>query len=157
MASRSRHRGATDAAAPVVGIVLLVALVVALATLVSFSVLGLGGLVDSTPSATWSGSVVDTSPEAGQVFLEFTHHGGDTVSADNIDAVILSGDANASLGDVVPAAERLSAGDTVGITIEGDPGNELSPETEIALVWEIEDRSAILAEMAIEEAVVLEE
>lgn len=157
MASRSRLGAANDAAAPVVGIVLLVALVVALATLVSFSVLGLGGLVDSSPSATWSGAVVEPSPESGDVFLAFTHRGGDTVAAENIDAVILSGDGNASLGDVVPETDRLSAGDTVGIDIEGDPGSELSQDTEIALVWEIEDRSAILAEMTLEEAVVIEE
>ncbi|MDR5672972.1 type IV pilin [Halalkaliarchaeum sp. AArc-GB] len=157
MASRSQLGGANDAAAPVVGIVLLVALVVALATLVGFSVLGLGGIVDSSPSTTWSGAVVEPSPESGDVFLEFTHRGGDTVAADNLDAVILSGDGNASLGAVTSESDRLSAGDTVGIEIEGEPESELSRDTEIALVWEIEDRSAILAEMTLEEAVVIEE
>ncbi|AUX08568.1 hypothetical protein AArcSl_0930 [Halalkaliarchaeum desulfuricum] len=157
MASRSRFEGENDAAAPVVGIVLLVAIVVALATLVSFSVLGLGAIVDSTPSATWSGEVVNTTPANGEVFLEFTHRGGDTVSADTLDAVILSGEGNASLGAVDSETEQLSVGDSVDIGIDGDEGDVLARDTEIALIWEIEDRSAILVEFTLEGAVVIEE
>lgn len=157
MALRSRFGGANEAAAPVVGIVLLVALVVALATLLGFSVMGLGSIVDSSPSATWSGTVVDTTPETGDVFLKFTHRGGDTVAAENLNAVILSGDGNASLGTVVPETDRLSAGNTVGIEIDGETGSVLFSDTEIALVWEVEDRSAILAELRLEEPIVIGE
>lgn len=89
------------------------------------------------------------------MFLEFTHRGGDTVSADDLDAVILTGDGNTSLGGVEPETERLSAGDTVGIAIDGEDGDVLSADTEIALVWEVEDRSAIVAEITLDEPVVV--
>ncbi|MEF8780309.1 MAG: type IV pilin N-terminal domain-containing protein [Haloferacaceae archaeon] len=149
-------RGETDAAAPVVGIVLLVAIAVTLATLVSFSVLGLGGVHGASPSATWSGEVVDTNPGDGDRFLVLSHGGGDAVTSARLDAVILSGEGNASIGTLDPEAAELTAGDTVGVTISGNDGERFPPGTEIALVWKGEERSAILYEVTIERAIVID-
>lgn len=155
MSSATRFRGANDAAAPVVGIVLLVALVVTIATVVSFSVLGLGGVGDAAPSASWSAGVVDASPNDGDPFVVFTHRGGETVVAGELEVVTLGGSGNASLGELDPEAERLTAGDTVAVTIDGGEGDRLSAGTEVALVWSTEERSTILHEVTLEEDVVI--
>lgn len=155
MSSVTAFRGANDAAAPVVGIVLLVAVVVTLATLVSFSVLGIWGFGDASPSASWEVDVVETEPEDGDAVVVFAHRGGDAVSAAELDAAILGSGGNASLDGLRAESDRLSAGDTVAVTIDGDPGDELSAGTEIALVWEREERSAILSEVTLEEDVVI--
>lgn len=106
------------AVSPVIGVILMVAVTVILAAVVSMLVLGMGSDVESHPQASFS---FDYDSSAGTV--DITHEGGDTLANSSV-SVIVEGteDPNAW-----PAAE-ISAGDTY------TTGNVNSSDS-IRVVW----------------------
>ncbi|GAA0463637.1 type IV pilin N-terminal domain-containing protein [Halococcus dombrowskii] len=107
---------------PVIGVVLMVAVVVILAAVIGAFVLGLGGNQDTTPQASFS---YDSA--SGNVVYE----GGDQITASNLKAV--SGDTEKPFssgkdGSTVSAGDSVkidaSAGDTVRVVYTDPDGGD---------------------------------
>ncbi|EMA51785.1 hypothetical protein C451_13566 [Halococcus thailandensis JCM 13552] len=95
---------------PVIGVVLMVAVVVILAAVIGAFVLGLGGNQQATPQASFS-------LDNGDVIYE----GGDTIDGDNLKATVNGGN-----GSNFPSGD-LTAGQSAGVTVN-------SGET-VRVVW----------------------
>ena len=86
-----------EAVSPVIGVILMVAITVILAAVIATFVLGLGDQISNTaPQASFSFDYTegDTSDDT----LQVTHNGGETISANEIDAAVTG--AKDSDGDV---------------------------------------------------------
>lgn len=93
---------------PVIGVVLMVAVVVILAAVIGAFVLGLGGNQQSTPQASFSYDAA-----SGNVVMS----SGDTIQGDNLYYAVDDGDQTQVGGD------EVSAGDTVATGL--DPNNQI--------------------------------
>ncbi|WP_256687843.1 type IV pilin [Halococcus qingdaonensis] len=104
---------------PVIGVVLMVAVVVILAAVIGAFVLGLGGNQAAAPQATFS---VD-----GQSVI---YEGGDSLSTNNLSA---SGAKVSNKGDLTPGdtAATISGNGTVRIVYEGDGQSSTIWQTEV--------------------------
>lgn len=119
------------AISPVVGVALLIAITVILATVIGAVVLGLGPGGASAPQAD---AIANYSTANNQITIE--HRGGDPLTASNINVsdesgneIPLSSVNNASLSD-----GELTAGESVTITDSQLPG--LASGDTVTLVWE---------------------
>ena len=91
------------AVSPVIGVILMVAIVVILAAVIGFFVLGLGSEQNSAPQASFSFS-------SGGSTTTITHDGGDTLQAANVQIV----GATVVADGAFPAS--ISAGDSATVT-----------------------------------------
>jgi flagellin-like protein len=116
------------AVSPVIGVILMVAVTVILAAVVSTLVLGLGGDVQSTPQASFSFDY------DGANTVTITHTGGADIDTDDLS--VTGGTAAASWND--GGDSEISAGEDGTVAVNG--GEELS------VVWNGgEGKSSILA------------
>jgi flagellin-like protein len=75
-----------DAVSPVIGVILMVAITVILAAVIGTFVLGLGGNVNSTPSAQFT---FDWE-QVGDHTVNAVHDGGDAIEAQNLEVSVTS-------------------------------------------------------------------
>lgn len=109
------------AVSPVIGVIMMVAVTVILAAVVSMLVLGMGSDVDSNPQATFSFDHDGTN-------ATITHEGGDTLDAGNVVIIHDGGETDwTSTDGEVTAGDSNSvsagAGTTVKVVWEGDNGD----------------------------------
>jgi flagellin-like protein len=121
------------AISPVVGVALVVALTVVLATVVSATALGFGTLAAPTPTARFT---FDHDERAG---LVVTHDGGRAIPAAELAIAGEDPDGVAAFGPWA-AAGTVGAGDAT--TLTGVDGDEV-----VRVVWSRDGRSAVLAEV----------
>ena len=118
------------AVSPVIGVILMVAVTVILASVVSTLVLGMGSDVESTPQASFGFD----SDGAGTVTI--THTGGESLA--NASVAVIGATGGFAWDTAVTDDSKLTAGETGTATV--DPGDELT------IVWTgNDDRSAILS------------
>lgn len=110
------------AVSPVIGVILMVAVTVILAAVVSMLVLGMGSDVESHPQASFSFDY-DSSADT----VDVTHEGGDTLANSSV-KVLVNGDEDTD--DAWPNAE-ISAGDTYTV----GSGTAVSSGDSIRVVW----------------------
>jgi FlaG/FlaF family flagellin (archaellin) len=128
------HELLTDdgAVSPVIGVILMVALTVILATVVGSFVLGLGSSLESPPSASFSfdfddgGGGFGTSD--GDDSVEITHEGGDSIDAGSLKVVVAGTDVTSLAG----WSNDVTAGDSTTVT-DGDAAMET--DDEVRVVW----------------------
>ena len=136
------------AVSPVIGVILMVAITVILAAVIGTFVLGLGDQVQETaPNAQWS---TDFDSEAhGNGTVEFTHDGGDGITASTLSFggdVVDRDDGWHSLGagntSVENSDDRVTAGD-YGIIELSDQNID---DRSVRLIWESQegDRTSTL-------------
>jgi flagellin-like protein len=121
------------AISPVVGVALVVALTVVLATVVSATALGLGTVADPAPTARFT---FDHDERAG---LVVTHDGGRAIPAAELAIAGEDPDGTAAFGPW-PDTGTVGAGDAT--TLTGVDGDEV-----VRVVWSRDGRSAVLAEV----------
>jgi len=139
---------------PVIGVILMVAITVILAAVIATFVLGLGEQVsDTTPSASWSSSDVNTSTitadNESQIIMEFRHTGGDGIDEDDLRISSGIDDDNLSVDTVFDKdGDRVSAGDRVQlevtVTQEDVNGTVIDSGDEVTLIWESDGSSSTL-------------
>lgn len=112
------------AVSPVIGVILMVAVTVILAAVVSMLVLGMGSDVESHPQASFSFDY-DSSADT----VDITHEGGDTLANSSV-SVIVEGtedagawpDAEISAGDTYTTG-TVSSGDSIRVVWTGSNGD----------------------------------
>lgn len=115
------NRSDERAVSPVIGVIMMVAVTVILAAVVSMLVLGMGSDVDTNPQASFSFEYdgVDT--------VTITHDGGDTLDATKVSVLIDGAEATGSWSDT-----ELSAGDTYTNDVAASP---VASGNVIKVVW----------------------
>ncbi|MBO4246671.1 type IV pilin N-terminal domain-containing protein [Halomicrobium sp. IBSBa] len=122
-----------EAVSPVIGVILMVAITVILAAVIATFVLGLGDQISNTaPQASFSFDYTEDTSDT----LQVTHNGGETISANEIEASV-SGAQKAGGGDVTydhnlfgdSSDSEVSAGTTD--TIDTDSFNS-SPDIDLS-------------------------
>ncbi len=136
-----------EAVSPVIGVIMMVAVTVILASVVGTFALGLGESQDTAPQSTWKTDYTDSSTDE----LVLTHQSGDPMEADRLSVVITgsaSNDGKYSFSTLGVTGE-VSAGTEVTVESNVASGLDLSGAT-VRVVWEDEDTddqadSAVLA------------
>lgn len=127
----SNESGTADrGVSPVIGVVLMVAITVALAATIGAFVMGLHPGSDPAPTAT-----LEVSTGDGSDTIVLSHRGGDPVDLDEV-AVLVDGDlgdGNASLEGTLEPGEHvtvaaLTTDDWSDITVRHDPSNDVLVE-----------------------------
>ena len=113
------------AVSPVIGVILMVAITVILAALISAFVLGFGAEQASSPQASWQ--IEYDTKEKGNVI--FVHDGGDAVEVSEL-SIMVNGESFDDTSD-----RTLRGGDTVSLNDLGGPSNQLDEGDEVHLIW----------------------
>jgi len=115
------------AVSPVIGVILMVAVTVILAAVVSMLVLGMGGNVESHPQASFS---FDYS--SGDV-VTITHDGGDTLDAARVNVTYTNATTENSVSETWSAhSDVLASGD---ISAGNSWENEVKAGTTVRVIW----------------------
>jgi flagellin-like protein len=138
-----------DAVSPVIGAILMIAIVVVLAATIGTFVLGFGGTLDRAPQAQFTidaaddVAAFDTNPGGSGDVVNVTHAAGDTIDPSRIvihvDDETITGDASSATGALdagnsIPWSSPVGAGDTMVIT-EDSGGGPIQEGNRVRVVW----------------------
>lgn len=123
----------TRGVSPVIGVVLMIAVTVILASTIGVFVLGLGDNLEQTPQASWGA-------EQSNGNLTITHERGDDIDASSI-SITVNGSAAAYAGGGFSGT--ITAGDSVTITNAGNGAT-------VRIVYDAGDSTAILKTIEVE-------
>ena len=125
-----------DAVSPVIGVILMVAITVILAAVIGTFVLGLGDQVqDSAPNADFN---FDYDESGGSYEVEVTHEGGNQISTDNAQKLLISDGTN-DVDWLSQGSPPVQAGDSC--TFDASSGNcnggahNLGSGDDIRVIW----------------------
>ena len=155
MTSPARIPPSTDnarAVSPVIGVILMIAITVILATVVGTFMLGVGNNIDrNAPSATFEWEVSDGGNgwADNDDWVNVTHTGGDRIQPGTVSATIGGNDVD-GLG--ANWSDPIEAGDTVtitdGSTTDHATVSQIEDGDTVRLIWSREDvdKTVVIAE-----------
>ena len=108
------------AVSPVIGVILMVAITVILAAVIGAFVLGIGGDQEQTPQASISLDLDSDTDGSGEIAIEITHNGGQTIELDDV-GLSINGSFSDGIDDFgsvsdVDEGDTLSSGESIEIT-----------------------------------------